>query len=483
MKNPYIKKLRYEFMAVMMSIAAVFLVAVFTIQYFSTKNEFTTSGREALRAALGENSFTSNGVNKYNAQNPPEDPNKTGEFGINDRKYSRTPVLVIAVDNDGNCSVIRNDMFFLQQKSEHTATASDALTDPSHTTVTGIAASTELAKSTEEISEYGSETMDNAYAAARVAITENKSEGELSDYDFYYMKKTDSDGTVRVAFIDYAKERSVLMSDIKSALLISAGVIVVMFIMSLFLSKAVLMPVAVAWNDQQRFTADASHELKTPLTVIISNAELMAKSENYESAKNRRRLDNIRTEAARMKELVLELLEIARGDMTEKSLIKEEVNLSEIIEDDLLSWEPPFFESHKTRKDEIEENIYMIGDASKLRRLADILIDNALKYSDSDSEVTVILKKEEKAEPRYAYFSVTDFGTPMTEDEQKKVFERFYRSDYSREETPGYGLGLAIASKITEEHNGTIKASSNGKDRNTFTVRFPIRVNQIETSI
>ena len=287
-----------------------------------------------------------------------------------------------------------------------------------------------------------------------------------------YMVRKNGDDTY-IAYVDESDSQSTLSGLIRKSIFISLGVIMVMFILSLILSKRVLKPVEKAWDDQKRFVADASHELKTPLAVIMSNIDMVVKSEDKNSEKNRGRLDNIKTESERMKELVSELLEIARGDVGEKELIKEDVNLSELYEDELLVWDPTFYEEGKTLETEIEEDIHVIGDITKLRRLLVILVDNALKYSKENSTIKVSLKKEYTKKDRSGVtLRVSNKGVALSEEECTKIFERFYRADKSREIVSGYGLGLSIAVATAEEHSATITAESDGIDTNTFVVRF-----------
>ena len=450
-----LKKLRAEFIIVMMGVVIIFLVAIFSVQYISSSNEMRNNSETALRIALEEVLFN-RGWDRGDG-NVPAPPQDDFSGNISDEAFApkatdgnaqgrgfggrmmdwfadnttRTAVLVVRLEVDGSFTCVRNDMFYME---------SDYIKE--------IVDSTDYSKKEKIIS------LED--------LKELKSK-VLSDYHMRY-EVVERNGVAYIAYVDELDYITTLSSLLKRSILISLAVIIVMLALSMLFSKLALKPVEKAWNDQKRFIADASHELKTPLAVILSNAEMMSKSADKNSEKNARRLDNVKVEADRMKELVQELLEIARGDAADKALIREKVNLSELAEEELMVWDPIFYEAGKSIESEIAEGVSLTGDPAKLKRLLNILIDNALKYSNPGSKVLVKLGRSS--------LSVSSEGKPLTERECRKIFERFYRTDETREKTSGYGLGLPIAEAIVREHGGTITASSDGKKTNTFTVKL-----------
>ncbi|MBQ4605016.1 MAG: HAMP domain-containing histidine kinase, partial [Clostridia bacterium] len=223
-----------------------------------------------------------------------------------------------------------------------------------------------------------------------------------------------------------------------------------------------------AWNKQKQFIADASHELKTPLTVITTNAELM-KSESSEESKSKF-TDNILTMSKQMRGLVESMLEIARLD--NGSVRKEFAvfNLSETVSDAILPFEALFYEKEQIFTSEIEPDIRINGNAEQIKQVVDILLDNANKYASEKSEIKLILKKQGRNQCR---LSVSNEGETIPEEELKNIFKRFYRGDKTRQMNNSYGLGLSIAESIITEHSGKIFAESkNGV--NTFTAQFHI---------
>lgn len=443
-----------QFIGVMMIIVAVFLTAIFTLQYFSSARAMEESGEKVLETALDTGDIP--GEQKRDMATPP-DAGKPVPAEEPDRPENRTPVLVLRQTAKGSIIIERNDLFFLQEN------------DGTGTKVT--------------------ETMKRMAEQASGSV---ESTGILKEYAVRFRKQENPDGEIRMAFADISGERENLRGQIRRGLLISAGVFLVLFLLSLVLSDRVLRPVARAWDEQQQFVADASHELKTPLAVIISNADLMEKSPDPGSARNRKRLDHITTEAARMKELVEELLEVARGEAgSRKKTEMTELSLSDLTEDTSLVWEPLFFESGRGLDTEIGENISVRGNGEDLRRALEILLDNAKKYSPEDSVIRLSLsflpgggsgalygrrnwrRHIKEKNTGTAVLSVTSGGRTLTPEEQKKVFQRFYRGDPTREAVPGYGLGLTIAAGIAAQHGGTISVSADPAGGNIFTLRLP----------
>ena len=219
-----------------------------------------------------------------------------------------------------------------------------------------------------------------------------------------------------------------------------------------------------AWRQQRQFLSDASHELKTPLTVILSNAEMLGASPLEE--RPARWADNIRSESRRMKSLVEQMLTLARADNMSPAAVFGEVSLSEIAEDCALDFEPVAFEAGKPLEYRLPERLLVPGDGEKLRQLVSILLDNAIKYGAPGGAVALSLEKRE----RQAVLAVSNPGE-IPAGQLPRLFERFYRADSSRGEQSGFGLGLSIAAAVAREHRGTLRAeSAGGTTRFIFTM-------------
>ena len=299
---------------------------------------------------------------------------------------------------------------------------------------------------------------------ACVELPEN--EGRLKEYGLRYLRKYEG-LYVRIVFADMSMETETLRKMVKAQLMIAFMALLPLLGVSVLLARWAVAPVEKAWKQQRQFLSDASHELKTPLTVILSNAELLEASELPE--RPRRWTENIRAESGRMKTLVEEMLTLARADNAPSASVSGDVSLSEIALDCALSFEPVAFETGKPLQYEIAPEIAVSGDAEKLRRLVSILLDNALKYGADGGAVSLTLEKSE----RQAKLTVSNPGAPIPPETLAHLFERFYRGDASRGESSGFGLGLSIADAIVKEHKAVIRAESD-EISTRFLVLFPL---------
>lgn len=216
-----------------------------------------------------------------------------------------------------------------------------------------------------------------------------------------------------------------------------------------FLSKWIVGPVQKAFDRQKQFISDASHELKTPLTIISANADVL-ENEIGENI----RVTHIKNQTARMGGLIRDLLELARADEGRVKPTFYRFDLSQAVLGATLEFESRAFEERKKLSYYVQENVSYQGDEASLRQLCTILVDNALQHSDNAGEVYVSLSYEGG---NRIILSVSNTGSEISEEDLSRIFERFYRSDSSRSrETGGYGLGLAIAKSIVELHGGKI---------------------------
>ena len=304
------------------------------------------------------------------------------------------------------------------------------------------------------------------------ALASADNAGELTDLGLAWMRSSYEGELVRIAVADVSARNSVLRTQLIHNLAIFAGTMLVLLVIVRRLATWALKPVEEAWDRQRTFISDASHELKTPLAVIIANMQIL-QSDSDIPRESARWVDSTADEAAHMKELVNELLELARTDESAvagsgSALVREDCNLSELVEGAALEFDAVAFERGCEIVTNVEDGIHASCDRSLVERAVKILLDNATKYAEQGSVVTVSLGRDKGR----ARLSVTNRGNVIDAEDLGHIFDRFYRTDKARqrESSGGFGLGLAIAKGIVEAHGGTICASSNEVEGTTFSV-------------
>ena len=315
----------------------------------------------------------------------------------------------------------------------------------------------------------GLEDTDALTAILTDCLAQEEDEGSLPGYALRYLRQDDGLYT-QIAFVDISLETAALRQMMASYLRIGLLSLLLLAGASFLLSLRVTRPVERAWRQQRQFFSDASHELKTPLTVILSNAEMLEGTDLPERESRWR--DNILSEARQMKTLVEEMLTLSRTEDAQRKPTVADVDLSDLSEDCALAFEPVAFEAGKPLSWDVTPALTVSGDGEKLRRLLSILLDNAAKYGAPGEGIVLSLR----AERSQAILSVANGsgGHPIPPEELPRLFERFYRADASRGEQSGFGLGLPIAQAIAREHHGTLRAESDEKTTR-FTFTLPLK--------
>lgn len=278
-----------------------------------------------------------------------------------------------------------------------------------------------------------------------------------SDYVFMETKEGN------LIMVNNTSTKSYLLKELFKSILVFITLETIQVIISLNITKRIVKPVNESFIRQKQFIYDASHELKTPIAIISASAEMLEKN-----PKEKKWLENIKTENNRMNKLVISLLDLSKSENIKENEVYTNVNLSKVIKNKALTFESLIYENSLELDVDVANDIMFNCNEDRIKELLSILMDNAIKHSLPNSQITVKLSKEKNN----IYLSVKNKGKEIPVSEREKIFERFYRLDKSRNRDDNrYGIGLSIAKNIVINHNGTI--SVNCKDGyTTFIVNF-----------
>ncbi len=303
----------------------------------------------------------------------------------------------------------------------------------------------------------------------RIAARGKTSGVEFTQYGaIKYLARTDGD-TFVLALNDLSASQNTMVPYMVWAIAVLLFGLLAYMLISQLLANMALKPVEESWNKQKQFVADASHELKTPLSVIMANNEIIASHASDTVESQMKWINNTRAESKRMAELVQNLLFLAKSDDGLQVPMKE-TNFSDCVGITALTYDAVFYENQKSFTYEIASDVVVWGNEGQLKQLVGILLDNANKYSTGVGGVRLNLD----ANSKHAVLIVSNQGSELTQEQLSHIFDRFYTVDQSRNKSNGgNGLGLSIAEMICQTHGGSIKATYED-GRVYFTVMLPL---------
>ena len=301
---------------------------------------------------------------------------------------------------------------------------------------------------------------EDAINYATHVLNSKRTKGYHNHYR-YFIQKTPASNTIY--FLDSEQELQLMKSMFLSTICIAICSLLVIFFLILIFSNRAIAPFVRNIEMQKQFITDASHELKTPLTAIVTSAAVLSMEDEHNEW-----IQNIQQQSTRMAKLIGELITLSRLDEERPFLDMTKFVLTDAV------WEisEPFASLAKAKGkhyvQNIEENVILNGDTNAIQQMLSILLDNALKYSDEHGSIRLDVHKKHKKIEIVLYNTFLPDSLPDLE----RIFDRFYRAEQSRTNRNSYGIGLSIARSIVENHKGSIKATSTDGRSITFTILF-----------
>ncbi|XEC97572.1 sensor histidine kinase [Paenibacillus tarimensis] len=308
--------------------------------------------------------------------------------------------------------------------------------------------------------------------AVDAASSQNKDTGlfKLDGYEWAFSLKPTFDG-YRLVCVDVTARQGILTNLIYTFLFVASVMLVVIFFISRYFANRSIKPVKEAFDKQKQFVADASHELKTPLAIIGTNTDVLLANSEDTIQSQAKWIHYIKSETERMTKLTNDLLYLTEMDASRASMIHTAFSVSDAVESVILTMEAIIFEKHIGLNYEIENDLTAFGNSEQIKQVVMILLDNAVKYTNLKGSIDITLRKQHNE----ILLSITNTGEGIAPEHLERIFDRFYRTDKSRaRKYGGYGLGLAIAKSIIDQHKGKIYAKSAIGEKTTFYVQLPL---------
>ncbi|QSF44989.1 sensor histidine kinase [Paenibacillus tianjinensis] len=316
-------------------------------------------------------------------------------------------------------------------------------------------------------------TMDDEFYAQAlqeaVDMDTTRGQFELDGSLWIFEIKPTTDGH-KLVFLDITARQKILTNLIYTFSLVGVVMLIILYFTSRYFANRSIKPVKEAFDKQKQFIADASHELKTPLAIINTNTDVLLANEEDTIFNQSKWLHYIKSETERMAKLTNDLLYLTEMDDSRTGMVHAPFNISEAVENNILTMEAVIFEKNVALEYDIEPNLTVQGNSEQIKQVVMILLDNAVKYTGPKGEVTLSLRRQYND----VVLAVTNTGEGIAPEHLTRIFDRFYRTDTSRaRKQGGYGLGLAIAKSIVEQqHKGKIYAKSVAGESTTFYVQL-----------
>ncbi len=405
-----LKKLRWKIILINMALVSVVLLAALTVLYIVSSRNSTDMLYRSLDQSI---SF---------AMKPEKDTvTLGGSHTAGKLPVAQLPSVVVSISEDGTLNLLDED---------------------------GISLSDELLRE-----------------SVALALDAPSPFGKLTEQKLAFLRRDAKNGYI-LALCDLTSSSAFLQKMVLLCAALFLGGTLVFFFISLGLSSIAVKPIAAAWQQQRQFVADASHELKTPLTVIIANNNIISAHKHEMVAQQDQWLHSTAEEANQMCQLIDQMLTLAKYETSEQTIRFRPVDFSDLLEEQILYLEPVAYERRVHLEAALPPHVVLDSDPVMLQHLAVILIENAIKYSPQEQTVAVCLTGGHTVR-----LTVRNEGPPIPPEDLPHIFDRFYRSDKARS-TGGYGLGLAIGRSIAGNLHGKLSVESSEESGTVFTAEF-----------
>lgn len=324
-----------------------------------------------------------------------------------------------------------------------------------------------------DVSEIAAVNQDTAAQYARQILESGRKRGFVDSYRFLVVDDNDADkgnaeNRIQIIFLDCWRSLSNFQTFLFSCLWVSLLGLVAVLCLVFLLSGWMIRPVIESYKKQRQFITDAGHEIKTPLTIIDADADIL----EMELGENEW-LQDIQKQVKRMTMLTNDLIYLSRMEEQQEQMQMIDFPFSDLVEEVVQFFQTLAKAQNKTFTSSIQPMLSLCGDERSLRQLLSVLLDNALKYSDEGGRISLTLEKQGQS-LRLSVFNTT--SQPVDRQHTERLFNRFYRGDQSRNsKIGGYGIGLSIAAAVTANHKGRISAATQDGKSLTITVVLPIQ--------
>jgi len=431
MGNKIFTKLRNKFLILNMSMTSTVMITAFAVIYIISYNNVNSEITKKLNLQAGMQTV-------IEGTELPDDTENSKPKTLN-RRFSPDDTYSFSIYVDGNGEILEIDSPFNMPEETYNKAADIA--------------------------------WNNKKNSSTITL-----EGKQWEYAIAQMKKqviqrngqsyTVAENKYQIMFLDVTMYKKTLFQLLITLLAVGLIMLFAIFIISLYFANRAIKLIAEAWERQKQFVADASHELKTPLSIINANYDVLLTNQEETIQSQLKWLDYIKIGTDRMTKLINDLLSLAKMEDVRFPIQKVTFNMSDAINDVILSMEPVVAEKDIKLTHFIEPDIIVKSDQEKIKLVVTILFYNAVKYTDEKGQIDISLIRSK----RHVTFTIKNSGKGIAKQDLPKIFDRFYRVDPSRtQETSGYGLGLSIAKTIMDRLGGEIYATSVENKYTTFT--------------